>query len=299
MEQQHKVNFLYEKLLLELLVGEPLTIDELRDLLSKKIIDFEFIKLDGEVRPAKGTTNLKYVPIDSQPKGTGNPHPTVATFYDLKKQLWRSVSQRSKEIVLKQDEQGKNPLVTVTDKNTDLVNKLDRFETGKTYDYINRYGESGHTVTVMEIVNKGYYLKLDKNGPLFYLTTDTANKRIKSEITKPKPMVQQVVAPSNKAVAKVKELINEPPPIVNPIKPLDIKDDTKQAYNIKDDEIVAPSNIIEPTITYTEPTQSIKPKLSEIKPEVEEKPEIEEPSVEEEPMRGLSYEDELKNKLKK
>jgi len=293
-EQQNKVNYMYRKLLLEMLVGEPITIDELRDLLQRKIVNFEFIKLNGEVRPARGTTNLKYVPGDSHPKGTGNPHPTVATFYDLKKQLWRSVSQKSKEIVLKQDIEGKRPIVTVTDKNKDLVNKLDRFEVGKTYEYINRYGESGHTVTVMEVVEKGYYLKLDKNGPLFYLTIDTANKRIKSEITKVKNIVQPITSPTNKVVSKVKKLINEPSSLSKPIPPLDIKDDRKKAYDVKDEEIIAPSNIIEPTIIYP----SDKLSTPTIEPSVDDA-EIEEPAVEEEPMHELPYEDELKNKLKK
>jgi len=284
----YKVNRIYNHLYeAGLLVGEPLTIDELRDLLQQRIVDFEFVKLNGEVRPARGTTNMEYIPGDSQPKGTGKSSPTVATFFDLKKQLWRSVSQRSKEIVLKQDIKGKRPIVTVTDKNTDLVNKLDRFELGKTYAYINRYGESGHTVTVMEVVEKGYYLKLDKNGPLFYLTIDTANKRIKNEITKAPIAAQTMVPPTNKAVEKVKSLINTPK---NPItkKPLDIKDNNKEAYDVKDDEIVVPSNILEPKLEVPKP--EIEPEEPEIEPE--------ETSVEEEPMHELPYDIE-KNKLKK
>jgi hypothetical protein len=278
--QQSKLNFMYRKLLLEALVGEPITIDELRDLLQQKIVNFEFIKLNGEVRPARGTTNLKYVPKDSRPKGTGQSSPTVATFFDLKKQLWRSVSQKSKEIVLKQDMEGKPTIVTVSDINKDLVNKLRKLEVGKTYEYINRYGESGHTVTVMEVVEKGYYLKLDKNGPLFYLTMDTANKRIKKEITQPRVIAQPIVPPSNKAVAKVKELINEPIDKQQPIAPLNIKDDSREAYDVKDNEIVAPSNILEPTVELPKPEiEKPKPEETEI-----EKPEPEEPTIEEEPM---------------
>lgn len=247
-QQQEKLNFFYKHLMLEALVGEPLTIPELRNLLKQKIVDFEFIKLNGEIRPARGTTNLKFVPPGDHPKGTGSSSPTVATFFDLKKQLWRSVSQRSKEIVLKQEEPGKRPIVTVTDKDKTLVNKLDRFKPGRTYAYINRYGETGHTVTVMEVVEKGYYLKLDKTGPLFYLTIDTANKRIKNEITKPSPTTPASPPPTNRAVAKVQDLINEPiKPLVSE-KPLDIKNNNKRAYDVKDDEIVVPNNILEPQL---------------------------------------------------
>lgn len=286
--QQNRVNFMYKHLMLEALVGEPISIDELRDLLSKKIVNFEFIKLNGDIRPAKGTTNLRHVPGIDHPKGTGHSSPTVATFYDLKKQLWRSVSQRSKEIVLKQDDtEGKTPIVTVTDKNKNLVNKLDRFKAGKTYEYINRFGESGHTVTVMQVVEKGYYLKLDKTGPLFYLTIDTANKRIKNEIKKPREVIQPIVPLSNKAVSKVKQLINSPTPLPMEKKPLDTRDQTKKAYDIKDNEIVAPDNVLKPTVT---PPQTIPPKISE--PEEEK---IMPPTIEEEPMKETPYDKDKKD----
>jgi hypothetical protein len=102
MNQQNTVNFLYKELLLEkLLVGEPVSVPELRKILRKKILNFEFIKLDGEVRPARGTTMMKYVPQADHPKGVRPSSPKVATFFDLDKKAWRSVSNRSKEIVLK------------------------------------------------------------------------------------------------------------------------------------------------------------------------------------------------------
>lgn len=113
------VDYLYEELMLErLLYGEPVTVPELRALLRKKILNFEFIKLDGEIRPAKGTTMMKYVPQSQHPKGIRPSSPKVATFYDLEKRDWRSVSQRSKEIVLKKDEDTGKPIVMVKDKPT-------------------------------------------------------------------------------------------------------------------------------------------------------------------------------------
>ena len=111
------VNYLYDELLLErLLYGEPVTVPELRALLHKKILNFKFIKLDGEIRPAKGTTMMKYIPQAAHPKGIRPSSPKVATFYDLEKDDWRSVSQRSKEIVLDKDEETGKPVIMVKDK---------------------------------------------------------------------------------------------------------------------------------------------------------------------------------------
>jgi hypothetical protein len=116
--EDHKiVDYLYKELLLErLLYGEPVNIEELRNILRQKIVNFEFIKLDGEIRPAKGTLMMKYVPQSQHPKGIRHSSPKVATFYDLEKHDWRSVSQRSKEIVLKKDEDTGKPIVMVKDK---------------------------------------------------------------------------------------------------------------------------------------------------------------------------------------
>jgi hypothetical protein len=117
LEDKLIVDYLYEELMLEkLLYGEPVTVPELRALLRQKILNFEFIKLNGEVRPAKGTTMMKYIPRKQHPKGIRPSSLKVATFYDLEKMDWRSVSQRSKEIVLKKDEDTGKPVVMVKDK---------------------------------------------------------------------------------------------------------------------------------------------------------------------------------------
>lgn len=117
LEDKQIVDYLYKELLLErLLYGEPVTVTELRALLRQKILNFEFIKLDGEVRPAKGTTMMKYIPTSQHPKGIRPSSPKVATFYDLDKKDWRSVSQRSREIVLKKDEETGKPIIMVKDK---------------------------------------------------------------------------------------------------------------------------------------------------------------------------------------
>lgn len=117
MEQQQTVNHVYQKLYeARLLYGEPVTVPELRKILRQKIVNFVFIKLDGEVRPAKGTTMMKYIPQEQHPKGIRPSSPKVATFYDLEKMDWRSVSQRSKEIVLDKDEETGKPVIMVKDK---------------------------------------------------------------------------------------------------------------------------------------------------------------------------------------
>jgi len=117
LDDQWIVNYLYDNLLCEkLLYGEPVNIEELRNILRKKIVNFQFIKLDGEIRDAKGTLMMKYVPQDQHPKGIRPSSPKVATFFDLDKTDWRSVSQRSKEIVLKKDEETGKPIVMVKDK---------------------------------------------------------------------------------------------------------------------------------------------------------------------------------------
>lgn len=116
-ENRSIVNYIYDELLLEkILYGEPIAVPELRKLLHNKIVNFEFIKLNGEVRPARGTTMMKYVPQRQHPKGIRPSSPKVATFYDLKKNDWRSVSQRSKEIVLKKDEDTGKPIIMIKDK---------------------------------------------------------------------------------------------------------------------------------------------------------------------------------------
>lgn len=106
-------NLLLEKLLM----GEPVTVPELRQILNTKILNFEFVKLDGEVRPAKGTTMMKYIPKDDQPSGLNSPSSDkVAAFYDLSKNAWRSVSNKSKDVVIATDTETGKPKIVISDK---------------------------------------------------------------------------------------------------------------------------------------------------------------------------------------
>jgi hypothetical protein len=59
---------------------------------------------------------MKYIPQAAHPKGIRPSSKKVATFYDLEKFDWRSVSQKSKEIVLKKDEETGKPVIMVKDK---------------------------------------------------------------------------------------------------------------------------------------------------------------------------------------
>ena len=129
LEDKEIVEFFYKEFLCEkFLFGEPILVPELRKILRKKILNFEFIKLDGEVRKARGTTMLRWIPAEDHPKGIRPSSPKVATFFDLDKMAWRSVSQRSKEIVLKKDEEKNRPIVVVRD----IEKKLDKDKEGKT-----------------------------------------------------------------------------------------------------------------------------------------------------------------------
>jgi len=168
LEDQQIVEFFYRELLLEkFLYGEPITVPELRKILRTKILNFEFIKLDGEVRPAKGTTMMKYIPPADHPKGIRPSSPKVATFFDMDKEAWRSVSQRSKEIVLKKDEENDRPIIVVRDidKDKDITKEpverkpekpvdvtdvrpeyeeppVDELKVGDIRNYLNRYGKN-------------------------------------------------------------------------------------------------------------------------------------------------------------
>jgi len=173
-EDQEILEYFYEELtpiFEKFLWGEPISVPELRKLLRKNIVNFEFIKLDGEVRPAKGTTMMKYIPQDQQPKGIRPSSDMVATFWDMEKDAWRSVSKRSKEIVLKKDEEKNRPVVVVKDKEEKVkkvgkdVDKLgpepiDELQVGDVRNYLNRNG-----------VNIGIEItRIDDDGSVFART---------------------------------------------------------------------------------------------------------------------------------
>lgn len=64
-------------------------LDTFRDSLSRREVRFCFVKKDGSLRDAWGTTCLDLIPATEHPKGKRRPSPAVVTFFDTRKQAWR------------------------------------------------------------------------------------------------------------------------------------------------------------------------------------------------------------------
>ena len=207
--------------------GEPISVPELRKLLRKNIINFEFIKLDGNVRPARGTTMMKYIPKEDHPKGIRPSSDSVATFYDLDKDAWRSVSKKSKEIVLKKDEEKNRPIVVVKDKDEELkkrgkeIDKLgpepeDVMAVGDVRNYLNRNGKN----IIIKIT------RMDNDGSVYAETylgktpfkipanrvQNVGEKVTPEELPKAKPAPRVVAPPvvSPTPIVKAPEVEEEP-----------------------------------------------------------------------------------------
>ena len=74
-----------------------MNIQDLKKALYEGVVLFEFVKKDGTLRHARGTTCPDLVPTDNTPKGKRTPEQqalydrqTVA-FYDIDKKGWRSM----------------------------------------------------------------------------------------------------------------------------------------------------------------------------------------------------------------
>ncbi len=72
-------------------------INDLRKALYEGIVIFQFQKIDGTLREARGTTCPDLVPSDDVPKGTRTPEQQAAyraktvAFYDIDRKAWRSM----------------------------------------------------------------------------------------------------------------------------------------------------------------------------------------------------------------
>lgn len=64
----------------------------LRRKLSEGVVEFKFLKADGTIRYAVGTTNMDYVSNKNVPKSmnTQQEESSVVKFYDTEKSAWRS-----------------------------------------------------------------------------------------------------------------------------------------------------------------------------------------------------------------
>ena len=74
-----------------------MNINDLRRALNEGVVNFEFVKKDGSLRTARGTTGPDLVPMDNMPKGARTPEQQAAyqrqtvAFYDIDKKAWRSM----------------------------------------------------------------------------------------------------------------------------------------------------------------------------------------------------------------
>jgi hypothetical protein len=73
----------------------PVPPAQLKEMLRTGLVQFAFVKKDGTLRTAMGTTNLVHIPADHHPQGVREASPKVVTFWDLLSGEWRSVSINS------------------------------------------------------------------------------------------------------------------------------------------------------------------------------------------------------------
>lgn len=269
------VNYFYDNLLLEkLLYGEPISVPELRKLLRKKIVNFEFIKLDGEVRPAKGTTMMKYIPPKDHPKGIRPSSPKVATFFDLDKDAWRSVSRRSKELVLKKDEETDKPIIVVRDKTKIKIKPIPKYrvsddpiEQGETYKYKTNKGTNTYVEIVRALPNGEYQVM----SPLFKTTFAIDKARIGDKFNVPEEEVEKDIETTEEPKEeKPKEEPKEEKPLR---KTVETPPETEEPKGIDIKNVVPKEKSTPPP----EKTQVILPKEVIQEPEEEEEGETKAP----------------------
>jgi hypothetical protein len=233
-EDQEILEMIYEELtpiFEKFLWGEPISVPELRKLLRKSIVNFEFIKLNGEVRPARGTTMMKYIPKEDHPKGIRPSSDSVATFFDLDKDAWRSVSKKSKEIVLKKDEEKDRPIVVVKDKDEVIKKKggepdklgpepTDELAVGDVRNYLNRNGKNiVIKITRMDDDGSVYAETLRGKTPFKIPAPRVQNigEKVSDKELRPEPRVKAPITPPTPIVAKAPE--PEEAPEMKPVGP--------------------------------------------------------------------------------
>jgi hypothetical protein len=75
---------------------KPTTASELRNVLAESVKRFKFVKLNGEVREALGTRDVKLIPKDVHtPKFIDDVSEKSIVYWDLDEQDFRSVSTKS------------------------------------------------------------------------------------------------------------------------------------------------------------------------------------------------------------
>ena len=75
---------------------KPTTASELRNVLAESVKRFKFVKLNGDVREALGTRDVKLIPKDVHtPKFIDDVSEKSIVYWDLDEQDFRSVSTKS------------------------------------------------------------------------------------------------------------------------------------------------------------------------------------------------------------
>ena len=70
---------------------KDVNITNFKNALHKGVVEFKYIKKNGEIRTAKGTLNIDVMGEDNAPKGTGyDIVDTNIRYYDLNSEGWRS-----------------------------------------------------------------------------------------------------------------------------------------------------------------------------------------------------------------
>ena len=80
-------------------------IPKLIKLMEKQVVEFSFIKSNGDIRIAHGTLSLAHIPIDkiSERYGEDASCLTNTLYYDVDKQAWRAFSHRNFITIRKED----------------------------------------------------------------------------------------------------------------------------------------------------------------------------------------------------
>lgn len=69
-----------------------------RLLQSENVVNFTYLKKNGETRHARGTKKpsaITAIDEDALPKGAGTPKSGVIAYFDLDKEAWRSLQENS------------------------------------------------------------------------------------------------------------------------------------------------------------------------------------------------------------
>ena len=77
--------------------NERLGIDELKQKMENGVVEFSFLKKNGDIRIAHGTTCMKIVPMSMMCERMGEDINEMVhtSFFDIDKQAWRSLINRN------------------------------------------------------------------------------------------------------------------------------------------------------------------------------------------------------------